>query len=68
MPANIMLPTNAKMTALVCSGRSRLKVMYGMPKFSCGQASSSAIHSPTNMPTAPNSTEAAMNLRTVASS
>jgi hypothetical protein len=26
MPANIMLPTNAKMTALVCSGRRRPKL------------------------------------------
>ena len=29
MPANIMLPTNAKMTAFVCSGRRRPKVRYG---------------------------------------
>ena len=32
MPANIMLPTNAKITALVCSGRRRPKVSHGRLK------------------------------------
>ena len=63
-----MLPTNAKMTALVCSGRRRLNVVYGKPKLSAGQANCRAIHKPTSRPTAPNRIEANMNLRTVASS
>jgi hypothetical protein len=39
MPANIMLPTNAKITALVCSGRSRPKVRYGATLAECQKAS-----------------------------
>ena len=35
MPANIMLPTKAKMTAFVCSGRSRPKVSQDVLKFAC---------------------------------
>ncbi len=43
-----MLPTKAKMTALVCSGRSRENVVYGMPKLSCHQASWLAMSTPTS--------------------
>jgi len=63
-----MLPTNAKMTEFVCSGRSREKVRYGMPKFNCHQASWLAMMTPTRRPTAPNKTDAKMKLRTIASS
>jgi hypothetical protein len=38
-----MLPTKAKITALVCSGRRRENVRYGMPKLSFHHASSLAM-------------------------
>ena len=63
-----MLPTKAKITALVCSGRSREKVRYGTPRFACHQASWVAMSAPTSMPTTPKITDAAMNRRTIASS
>ena len=49
------LPPKAKITALVCSGRSRPK--FRMPcrnsKFSCGKASWQAMTTPTRNPTTP---------------
>src|SRR5262245_47983540 len=62
-----MLPTNAKITALVCSGRSRPKLRYG-PRFACQKASCSATSAPTSMPMKPQNTDAAMNLRVTSSS
>ena len=43
MPANIMLPTNAKMTALVCSGRRRPKLSQAVLKLACQKLSCEAI-------------------------
>ncbi len=67
MPANIMLPTNAKMTALVCSGRSRPNVRNDVAKLACQKFSWVAMITPTSMPTAPHRTEASMNWRTTLS-
>ena len=67
MPAKIMLPTNAKMTAFVCSGRSRPKLRMGCT-LAGHQASWSAQMAPTSMPTIPQTTEAITKLRGVASS
>src|SRR3954447_2054893 len=68
MPANIMLPTKAKMTAFVCSGRSRPKVSQAVLAFACQPPSWTAISTPTSMPTMPQKMEPAMNWRTVESS
>ena len=68
MPANIMLPTSAKITALVCSGRRRPKVVNDVSKLSCGKLSCSAITSPTSRPTAPQPTLAQTKPRTTPSS
>ena len=62
------LPAKAKMTALVCSGRSRPKLSHGMPKLRAGTASCSAMSSPTSMPTRPQTKVAQRNFRTMASS
>ncbi len=67
MPANIMLPTKAKMTALVCSGRSRPKLSQDWPKLACQKLSCSAISTPTSMPTTPQMRDASMNWRTTLS-
>ena len=82
MPANIMLPTKAKITALVCSGRRRPKVRNETPSalmvpkvihsrnlpFICHQESWVAMITPTSMPTMPQKMEAIMKWRTVLSS
>jgi len=47
------LPPNAKITADVCSGRSRPKLVHGRSKLSAGQASCEAIRSPTVNPAMP---------------
>ncbi|MNY32168.1 hypothetical protein D3C86_1663680 [compost metagenome] len=47
------LPTNAKMTALVCSGLIRPKVVYCEPIFSAGLKSCMAMSNPTVMPIIP---------------
>ncbi len=57
-----MLPTNAKMTALVWSGRSRPKVRNG-GRLARQNASWSAMSAPTVMPTIPQTTDAMMNWR-----
>jgi len=49
------------MTALVCSGRSRLNVSQGVLKLSCQKLSCEAMRTPTSMPTAPQMMEASMN-------
>ncbi len=43
MPANIMLPTKAKMAAFVCSGRRRPKVSQDTPRFACQNESCVAM-------------------------
>ena len=58
MPAKIMLPTNAKMTAFVCSGRSRPKPSVAWT-FAGAQASWSATITPTSIPTMPHTADAA---------
>ena len=66
MPAKIMLPTNAKMTALVWSGRRRPKVKYGTPpseRLAGQNASWSATRAPTLMPTSPHTIDAPVNQR-----
>src|SRR6266540_2566968 len=67
MPANIMLPTNAKITALVCSGRNRPKVSHGVSKLSRKKLSCDATSTPTNMPTIPQTRVASRNWRTILS-
>jgi hypothetical protein len=61
------LPAKAKMTAFVCSGRSRPNVSQG-GTLSAGTASWRAANRPTSMPTSPHTNVATMNLRTIASS
>ena len=82
MPANIMFPTNAKITALVCSGRKRPKVRKETPSaliapkvihsrnlpFICHQESWVAMTTPTSMPMMPQKMEAIMKRRTDLSS
>ena len=58
----MMLPTKAKMTALVWSGRSLPNVRYGA-KFSAGMKSMAAIRTPTSMPTTAHTTAARKNSR-----
>ncbi len=68
MPANIMLPTKAKITALVCSGRMRLNVNHDVSKLSCQKLNCSAASRPTSIPIRPHPIEAIMNARTEPSS
>ena len=63
-----MLPTSAKITALVCSGRIRLNVSQGVSKFACQKLIWIAARRPTSRPTRPNTTDARVNLRTMPSS
>src|ERR1041385_346722 len=65
MPANIMLRTNAKITALVCSGRNRPKLSHAVPKLSWKKLSCEATSTPTNMPTTPQTRVASRNWRTI---
>src|SRR5687767_14614851 len=67
MPANIMLPTKAKMTALVCSGRSRPKLSQEVLKLTCQKLSCVATSTPTSMPTMPHTRVASRNWRTILS-
>ena len=62
-----MLPTNAKMTAFVCSGRSLPKVSHDVSKFSFHTASCVAMSRPTTMPMIPQNNDAHMNWRTTLS-
>ena len=50
------LPPNAKITADVCSGRSRPNERNETSRLSAGKASSSAIQSPTANPAMPQNT------------
>src|SRR5579872_3168608 len=65
MPQNMPLPTNAKMTALVCSGRILPKVVNGVSRFSCGQNNWQAINRPAAVPTRPQMAVAIANARTM---
>src|SRR5262245_4225553 len=66
MPAKIMLPTNAKITAFVWRGRNRLNERYGA-MFAGHHASWSATIAPTSMPTMPQPIDAITNARTTRS-
>ena len=68
MPAKQMLPANAKIIALVCSGRRRPNVVQGVPRLAGHQASCRAMTTPTSIPTTPHTTVAVKNLRTMSSS
>ena len=68
MPANIMLPTKAKMAALVCSGRSRPNEVHGRPRLACQNGSWVAIRTPTRSATTPNTSDASVNAFTIQSS
>jgi hypothetical protein len=61
------LPPNAKITALVCSGRRRPKLNHGKSKASPGQINSAAMMTPTSMPTMPQITVTMANCRTTVS-
>ena len=65
MPMNRPLPTKAKITALVWSGRSRPKVVYWRLRFSSGRNSWQAISRPARKPTNPQMTVAMANARTI---
>src|SRR5690606_38478167 len=67
MPANIMLPTKAKIAAFVCNGRSRPKVSHSRSKLNRCEFSWQAMKTPADMPTAPQNTEATRNIRTTRS-
>ena len=62
------LPPKAKITADVCSGRNRPKVVYSNPRFSTGYASCKAMKSPASRPTTPQKVVAITPQRTGASS
>ncbi len=68
MPVKHTLPANAKITALVCSGRSRPKLVQGSPRLAGHHASSSAMITPTSMPTRAHTTVAVKNIFTMAMS
>jgi len=52
------------MTPNVWSGRIRLNVIHGTPKFRSGHASSAAAYMPSSMPTMPHAADASRNRRT----
>ncbi len=56
--ASSTLPPKAKITAEVCSGRSRPKLVHGRSRLSCGKASCQAMTSPTTKPAMPQITAA----------
>ncbi len=60
------LPANAKITALVCSGRSRPYDSCGMKFRNSGHTSLIATMRPTRKPTTPQMEAATMKLRTIA--
>ena len=57
-------PPKAKMTAFVCSGRRRPKVVQGSPRLAGHHASCRAMITPTSMPTIPHTTVMMVNWRT----
>ena len=62
------LPANAKITALVCSGRMRPKDRKDKSRLKAGAASCKAAMTPTSMPTMPHTTVASRNFLEIASS
>ncbi len=60
-------PAKAKITALVCSGRSRPKLNHG-PRLNCQKVSCRAMITPTSIPTIPQMTVAVKNIFTIRSS
>src|SRR6185295_15293619 len=62
-----MLPTKAKITALVWSGRSRPKLSQDWPRLACQKLSCVATSTPTSMPTMPQMRVASRNWRTTLS-
>ncbi len=68
MPANIMLPTKAKMAALVCSGRRRPKLSHDVFRLACQWDSWVAMITPRRRATAPQITVARENARQTSSS
>ena len=65
MPMNMPLPTNAKMTAFVCNGRSRPNVVYCRLRFRSGQNNWQAMSRPALNPTSPQMTVAMAKARTM---
>src|SRR6188472_2624198 len=65
MPMNMPLPTKAKMTALVCKGRSRPNVVYCRFRFRSGQNNWQAMSKPALNPTRPQMTVAIAKARTM---
>ncbi len=59
------LPTNAKIMALVCSGLILPNVVNSRPRLNTGNASWSAINSPTITPTMPQTSVARINNLTI---
>src|SRR5688500_11723672 len=62
------LPPKAKITALVCRGRRRPKLICGRPRLNFQLANSKAAQRPANMPTAPQNEVARRNQRVILSS
>ena len=65
MPMNIPLPTKAKITAFVCRGRMRPKVVNGRSRFNPGQNNWQATNKPALVPTSPQMAVAIANARTL---
>src|SRR3954464_4295746 len=65
MPMNMPLPTKAKITAFVWSGRSRPKETNWRFRFAAGKKSWMAASSPADMPTIPQITVAIAKARTI---
>ncbi len=59
------LPTNAKITAFVCSGRNRPNVVNCRLKFRSGQNNWHAINNPALKPTMPHTMVAIAKARTI---
>src|SRR5690349_11491915 len=65
MPMNIPLPTKAKITAFVCNGRTRPKVVNWRFRFASGQNSCTAASKPADIPTIAQITVAMEKARTI---
>ena len=61
------VPPKAKITAEVCSGRRRPKVVHSRSRFSAGKTICSAITRPTVKPTTPQKTAITMKARVTSS-
>ena len=64
MPMKTPLPTKAKITAFVCSGRIRPKVVKGVFRLRSGQNNWHAINKPAEVPTRPQMAVAMAKART----